>query len=193
MAPRKPSSKSGSGGSRSRSGSPSATRSGAARQVGQESVADQIRKVVNPLDLVVLTRGRMQEAVDDAVERGRMTRDDATALVSTLVERGMRQSDELISELESRLGRAGQASARTRKAAAAAASPDRIVREVDRARRVAGIGPNFPIVGYDDLTAAQVTARLADISPPELRKVRDYERRNANRKSVLQAIERKLA
>ena len=34
--------------------------------------------------------------------------------------------------------------------------------------------------------------RVADLSPPELRKVRDYERRNANRKSVLTAIERAL-
>ena len=53
--------------------------------------------------------------------------------------------------------------------------------------------PNVPVVGYDDLTAAQVTARLDDLSPPELRKVRDYERRNANRKSVLSAVERKLS
>ena len=38
-----------------------------------------------------------------------------------------------------------------------------------------------------------VGERLNDLSAPELRKVRDYERRNANRKSVLSAIETKLA
>ena len=64
-------------------------------------------------------------------------------------------------------------------------TPTRIVREVDRARRATGIGSNFPVSGYDDLTAAQVGERLGDLTPPELRKVRDYERRNANRKSVL--------
>jgi hypothetical protein len=37
-----------------------------------------------------------------------------------------------------------------------------------------------------------VTERLADLSPAELRVVRDYEKRNANRKSVLAAVERKL-
>ncbi len=189
--PRKSSSKTGSGAPRSRTrASAPASKRNAARQSEPDTVAEQIRRYVNPLELVVITRDRMQETVDDAVERGRMTRDDATALVSTLLERSKRQTDDLISEIESHLGRAGQASAKTRKAAAA--TPDRLVREVDRARRVAGIGPNFPVVGYDELTAAKVNDRLSDLSPPELRKVRDYERRNANRKSVLQAIERKL-
>ena len=63
----------------------------------------------------------------------------------------------------------------------------------DRARRTAGIGPSFPILGYDDLTAAQVQGRLDGLTPAELRKVRDYEKRNANRKSVLSAIESSLA
>ena len=48
------------------------------------------------------------------------------------------------------------------------------------------------VPGFDDLTAAQVQARLDDLTPAELRKVRDYERRNANRKTVLAAIETKL-
>ena len=65
-------------------------------------------------------------------------------------------------------------------------------REVDRARRTTGLGPAFPIGGYENLSAAQVQARLGDLSPPELRKVRDYERRNANRKTVLSAIEARL-
>ena len=62
-----------------------------------------------------------------------------------------------------------------------------------RARRVAGVGPTFPIMGYDDLTASQIQARVETLTPAELRKVRDYERRNANRKSVLTAIESALA
>jgi hypothetical protein len=39
---------------------------------------------------------------------------------------------------------------------------------------------------------AQVQARLGDLTAAELRKVRDYERRNANRKTVLSTIETKL-
>ena len=60
---------------------------------------------------------------------------------------------------------------------------------VDRARRRVGVGA-FPILGYDDLTAAQITKRLTDLTPAQLRKVRDFERRHGARKSVLSAIER---
>ena len=145
-----------------------------------EGLREQLQRILNPLELVVLTRDRVQGALDEAVERGRMTRQDATDLGAELLARGRRQTDDLVSELERVLGRSLGAPA------------DRVVREVDRARRAAGIGPSFPIVGYDDLTAAQVQARLGELSAPELRKVRDYERRNANRKSVLAAIEQKL-
>jgi hypothetical protein len=54
------------------------------------------------------------------------------------------------------------------------------------------VGPNFPILAYDDLTADQVVSRLTDLTAAELRKVRDYERRHANRKTVLNSIETKL-
>ena len=62
----------------------------------------------------------------------------------------------------------------------------------DRARRATGVGPVFPIIGYDDLTVSQVQSRLGDLTPPELRKVRDYEKRHANRKTVLADIELRL-
>ena len=137
---------------------------------------EQLTRYLDPREVVVLTRDRVQEALDDAVERGRMTRSDATELVASLFERSRTQTDEMITQLE----------------AIVTGTPTRIVREVDRARRVTGIGSNFPVSGYDDLTAAEVGERLNDLSAPELRKVRDYERRNANRKSVLQSIERKL-
>ena len=129
-----------------------------------------------PGDLVVLTRERIQELFDEAVDRGRMTRDDATELVSELLRRGRRQSGDLIADVEQLLGRSREG-----------------LEDVGRrARRAAGIAPTFPIASYDDLTAAEVTGRLDGLTPAELRKVRDYERRNANRKSVLAAVETKL-
>ena len=141
-----------------------------------DSVGEQVRRLLNPVDAVVLTRERLQEVLDDAVQRGRMTHDDASQLLGELVRRGRRQTDELLRDLEG----------------VVAAPAERVLREVDRARRATGIGPTFPILGYDDLTAAQVTSRLGELSPAELRKVRDYEKRNANRKSVLGAIENRL-
>jgi polyhydroxyalkanoate synthesis regulator phasin len=154
--------------------SPARSRSGSAPK--DQGLREQLTRYLDPREVVVLTRDRVQEALDDAVDRGRMTRNDATELVAALFERGRSQTDDLITQLE----------------AVVSGTPTRIVREVDRARRATGIGSNFPISGYDDLTAAEVGERIGDLSAPELRKVRDYERRNANRKSVLQNIERKL-
>jgi polyhydroxyalkanoate synthesis regulator phasin len=139
-----------------------------------EAAREQVRRLLNPVDAVVLTRERLQEVLDDAVERGRMTHDDASQLLGELVRRGRRGTDEMRRELEGLI----------------TAPAGRVRREVDRARR-ATIG-GFPISGYDDMTAAQVVDRLDGLSDPQLREVRDHERRNANRKTVLAAVERKL-
>ena len=63
---------------------------------------------------------------------------------------------------------------------------------IERALRVAGFGPSFPIPRYDDLPVSEVQSRLRELTPPQLRKVRDHERRHANRKTVLNAIESRL-
>ena len=74
--------------------------------------------------------------------------------------------------------------------AARTASP--ALAQVDKARRGARVGPNFPILEYNELNAPQIQSRLKDLTPAQLRKVRDYETRNANRKTILKAIETKL-
>jgi polyhydroxyalkanoate synthesis regulator phasin len=160
------------------------------------------KNVVNPLNLVMLSRERIEEVLDEAVKRGRVTRGDAQDLVQGLVQRGRKQTNDVLRDLEQLLGRGGEAIEGARKRGATAAKKgssrvrtavDPALATADRARRVARIGPNFPILGYDDLTAAQVQGRLDGLTAAELRKVRDYERRNANRKSVLDAIEGKLS
>jgi hypothetical protein len=116
---------------------------------------EQLQRLLNPLDVVVLSRERLQEVVDDAVKRGRLTRSDAAELVAEI----RRTTEEWLGG----------------------------------ARRATGLGgASFPIQGYETLTAAQVQSRLGDLTPADLRKVRDYERRNANRKTVLAAIESRL-
>ncbi len=118
----------------------------------EEGIRAALRRLLNPLDVVVITRDRLQDVLDDAVRRGRMTRDDATELLGDLMRRARRQTEELLSDLSD----------------------------------------TFPIPGYDDLTAAQVIERLRDLEPGELRRLREYERRNANRKTVLGALDAKL-
>jgi hypothetical protein len=133
------------------------------------SLRDALRRLLNPLDVMVITRDRVQDALDDAVRRGRMTRDDATDLLSDLMRRGRRQTEDMLSDLEGAL-----------------------TAPVGRARRAAGLGEPFPIANYDDLTAAQVIERVRDLDPGQLRRVRDYERRNANRKTVLGTLDARL-
>src|SRR3954447_24727636 len=150
--------------------------SSASRKSSPDATREQLQRFLDPREVVVVTRERLQEVLDEAVARGRMTRDDAGALLSELLSRGREDIEGLLDGARS-----------TTKGSA-----ERVLREVDRARRAAGVGPSFPILGYDDLTAAQVNERLGDLGPAELRKVRDYEKRNANRKSVLAAVEQKL-
>jgi polyhydroxyalkanoate synthesis regulator phasin len=170
------------------------------------------RGVIRPLNLIMLTRDRIEEVVNEAVERGRITAEDAQGVVQSLVQRGREQTDSVMGDLEGLLQRgagevvqapaqAASAVGRARKQVGDAAKgatkrareqADPVLATADRARRAAGVGPSFPILGYDDLTAAQVQSRLDGLSPAELRKVRDYEKRNANRKSVLDAVQSKL-
>jgi polyhydroxyalkanoate synthesis regulator phasin len=126
---------------------------------GPDEVESATRNVLNPLDVMVITRERLQDTLDDAVRRGRMTRDDASDLLAEIVRRAI------------------------------SAPTDRVKREV---RRVTGTLDGFPIEDYDDLTAAQIISRLGELGVDDLRRVRDYERRNANRKTVLAALDAKL-
>jgi polyhydroxyalkanoate synthesis regulator phasin len=133
------------------------------------AVEQFVNRVLKPFDMVLLSRERIQETLDEAAERGRVTRSDANALVLELIQRGRQQTDDLLGQLESLLGRGA----------------DGATRGQDE--------DTLPIDDYDELTARQVIERLHDLKGAQLRAVRDYERRHANRKSVLQAAERARA
>ena len=141
---------------------------------------DALKKnLIKPLEMVMLSRDRIEEVLGEAVDQGRITTRDAQRIATGLVKRGEKQTKDVLGDLEGLLGRGKKAA-------------DPALEQVDKLRRGAGVGPNFPIMRYDDLTAAQIQKRLADLTAPELRKVRDHERRNANRKTILNAIEAKL-
>lgn len=139
-------------------------------------VEQMVNRILRPLGLVVLSRDRIQETLEEAVQRGRITRSDANDLVVELVRRGRQQTEELLSEIDRLFGLGRQqldAAARV-------------------ARRTVRVDSGVPIAGYDELTAAQVQSRLDGLSPAQLRTIRDYEGRHANRKSVLAAVDRAL-
>lgn len=56
----------------------------------------------------------------------------------------------------------------------------------------AGRNGGFPISGYDDMTVAEVTERLDALTVEELKKVREYEKRNKNRETVIERVDRKI-
>src|ERR1700761_8644316 len=119
-----PSPKSPSGGSRSRGKARSTTRSSTksdpaprastrgetnAGGAGLAGLTEQlISRIIRPLGLVVLTRDRIQEVLDDAAERGRVTRSDANDLATELVDRGRQQTDQLLSDVDRLMGRGRQ-------------------------------------------------------------------------------------
>jgi polyhydroxyalkanoate synthesis regulator phasin len=165
----------------------------ASTDAGVISIAEQLVKgTVTPKDVVMLTRERIQETLDDAASRGRVTRKDANELVAELVRRGRSSGDDVVSEIEGLLGKGREQIQSATKRATSSEPVDRIVRGADRARRAAGVGSSFPISGYAELNVSQVQARLKELSKPELRKVLTYERKHANRKSVVGVIEKSL-
>jgi hypothetical protein len=131
--------------------------------------------MLSPLNVVLVSRKTIDELFDDAVRRGRMTRSDAQELAQSIVSRGARATDDFLADLERMLGNRSDA-----------------LEPPVEAGDGQGSAPSLPIAGYDELSAPQVQERLEGLTPAELRKLRDYEQRHANRKTVLDRIERHL-
>ena len=135
----------------------------------------------------MLTRDRIEEALEEAVDQGRVTAKDARKITKDLVDRGRKQTNDVMKDLEQLVGRGrdeiedrttGARKAGTQ-AAKALASGSRShprrpyprregdgpgMAQADRAGAPRA-GPNFPITAYEDLTAAQVQTRLTDPHP----------------------------
>ena len=149
------------------------------------------KNLIKPSGMVLLTRDRIEEALHKS---GKLSAKDARGIAGDLVKRGRKETDDVLKDLESLLGKGrrdvSKRASRARGRALHAASP--AIARADRARRAAGVGSNFPISLYDELNVGEIKSRLGDLTAAELRKVRDYERRHGNRKGVLSAIESKL-
>jgi polyhydroxyalkanoate synthesis regulator phasin len=149
---------------------------------------------------ITISRDRLQEVVDDAVRRGRMTRGDAEEMVGRLATRGRQQAEDLLSQLDRLLSQVREAPDKARKEVGGrakvarkrtVAAVDKPLAGADRVRRAARV-PGFPITAYDQLSSRQIDRRLQELSRQQLRNVRDYERRNKARKGLLRSLDRKL-
>jgi hypothetical protein len=50
----------------------------------------------------------------------------------------------------------------------------------------------FPIAGYDELNVREIGDRLDGMTAAEIRKVREYEKRNKNRETLIEQFDRRL-
>lgn len=51
---------------------------------------------------------------------------------------------------------------------------------------------NLPIENYDHLTVDEVTAKLDDLSRDEVKKIKAYEQKHKDRKTLLEQLDRRL-
>jgi hypothetical protein len=96
--PKKAAGKKSSAGKAKKGASKKSASSSKAKPVGIDKSFAQLRDSLE--HSVTLSRDRIQEVVDDAVKRGRMTHGDAEKMIGELLKRGRKQTDALVAELE---------------------------------------------------------------------------------------------
>jgi hypothetical protein len=55
---------------------------------------------------------------------------------------------------------------------------------------VSGVG--FPIPNYDEMNVAEIRERLDGLTAAQIREIREYEKRNKNRETLIEQFDRKL-
>jgi hypothetical protein len=59
-------------------------------------------------------------------------------------------------------------------------------------RAVGARNGGVPIEGYDEMNVGEISGRLDSLSEEELKRVRDYEKRNKNRDTLVEQLDRKI-
>src|SRR5215210_477190 len=55
-----------------------------------------------------------------------------------------------------------------------------------------GVNGGFPIPGYDELNVGEISERLDGLTAAQIREVREYEKRNKDRETLIEQLDRKL-
>jgi hypothetical protein len=73
---------------------------------------------------------------------------------------------------------------------------DEVLRQTEKATREAelevAVFGALKTANYDELSVAEISKRLEGLSAEQLRKVREYEKRNKNRETLIEQIDRKI-
>ena len=122
-----------------------------------------------------------QGLVDDSIKELRYQAESNRALTQELVERAERQRGAFRTLLEESVD------AYVDLAYAPFAYYRRGLRLVE-----AGANGGFPILGYDELNVGEISGRLDGLTAAQLREVREYEKRNKNRETLIEQLDRRL-
>jgi hypothetical protein len=55
-----------------------------------------------------------------------------------------------------------------------------------------GVNGGFPIPGYDELNVGEIVGQIDGLTAAQIREVREYEKRNKNRETLIEQLDRRL-
>jgi hypothetical protein len=123
-----------------------------------------------------------QGLVDDSIKELRVQVESNRALSQELVERAERQREAFKTLLEESVDAYVDL----------LYTPFAYYRQGLRLVETEVIGDGFPIPNYDDLNVEEVKGMLDGLTAAQIREVREYEKRNKNRETLIEQFDRKL-
>jgi hypothetical protein len=123
-----------------------------------------------------------QGLVDDSIKELRFQVESNRALSQELVERAERQREAFQTLLEESVDAYVDL----------LYTPFAYYRQGLRLVETEVIGDGFPIPNYDDLNVEEVKGMLDGLTAAQIREVREYEKRNKNRETLIEQFDRKL-
>jgi hypothetical protein len=123
-----------------------------------------------------------REALDGAVREVRGQAESNRALTQELVERAERQRDAFRTLLDESVDAYVDL----------VYAPFAYYRQGLRLVETGVNGGGFPIPGYEELNVGEISERLDGLTAAQIREVREYEKRNKNRETLIEQLDRKL-
>jgi hypothetical protein len=123
-----------------------------------------------------------QGLVDDSIKELRSQAESNRALTQELVDRAERQRDAFQTLLEESVDAYVDL----------LYTPFAYYRRGLRVAETEVIGSGFPIPNYDELNVEEVKGMLDGLTAAQIREVREYEKRNKNRETMIEQFDREL-
>jgi hypothetical protein len=171
------------------------------------SLVDRGRRTLDPL--LGRQQQRLEQVKVDAQERGRQARDSVRGQAHEVRSRAQDARQQTKAATRGVAGRElpiaryddltaqeviAELSGLTQEELAQVRAYER--RNEDRSTVLQAIEPRLvrlPIGGYDEMTADEIVKKLADLSPEQLRTIRDYENKTRARTTIIERIEALIA